>query len=77
MLIQNPVNVFQWVFCIKIWWAYVGTPSDFATLLRHSTTKSLPTPGLGNYEYRPFLNFNAFCVVYSVNCDTTVTVKSK
>ena len=44
MLIQYPVNVFQWVFCIKIWWAQVGTLSDFATLLKHNTTKRLPTP---------------------------------
>jgi hypothetical protein len=32
----------------KIWWAEVGTLSDFATLVRHSTTESLPNPGLYN-----------------------------
>jgi hypothetical protein len=26
------------VVVYKIWWAYVGTVSDFATLLRHNTT---------------------------------------
>jgi hypothetical protein len=34
------------VVVYKIWWALVGTLSDFATLLRHSTTKRLLTPGL-------------------------------
>jgi hypothetical protein len=28
----------------KIWWALVGTLSGLATLLRHNTTKRLPTP---------------------------------
>lgn len=46
MLIQNEVDVFQRVFYIKIWWAYFGTLSNFATLFRHDTTKRLPTPGL-------------------------------
>ena len=46
MLIPNQVNVFQWVFYIKIWWAQVGTLSGFVTLLGHNTTKRLPTPGL-------------------------------
>ena len=46
MLIPNEVNVFQWVIYIKKWRAYVSTPSDFATLLRHNTTKRLPTPAL-------------------------------
>ena len=46
MLTQNQVSVFQWMFYIKTWWAYVGTLSDFATLLRHDTTKRLPTPVL-------------------------------
>ena len=44
MLIQDQINVFQWLLYINIWWAYVGTMSDFGTLFRHSTTKSLPTP---------------------------------
>jgi hypothetical protein len=34
------------VVVYKIWWALVGTVSDFATLLRHSTAKRLLTPGL-------------------------------
>jgi hypothetical protein len=34
------------VVVYKIWWAYVGKLSDFATLLRHNTTERLPTPGL-------------------------------
>jgi hypothetical protein len=29
----------------------VGTLSDSATLLRHNTTKRLPTPGLEHYHY--------------------------
>jgi hypothetical protein len=29
----------------------VGTLSDSATLLRHNTTKSLPTPGIGLYVF--------------------------
>jgi hypothetical protein len=42
MLIQDQVHVFQWLY-IKIWWALVGTLSDFGTLFRHNTTKRLPT----------------------------------
>jgi hypothetical protein len=34
------------VVVYKIWWAKFGTLSDFATLLRHNTTKRLPTPDL-------------------------------
>jgi hypothetical protein len=45
MLIQDQVTLFQWLLYIKH-----GGPRlarcDFATLLRHNTTKSLPTPGL-------------------------------
>jgi hypothetical protein len=37
------------VVVYKIWWAHVGMQSDFATLLRHNTTKRLPTPDV---EYR-------------------------
>ena len=33
-LIQDQVNMFQWLLYIKIWWVWwVGTLSDFATLL--------------------------------------------
>ena len=46
MLIQYQVNVFQWLLYIKMWWAFVGTLSDFGTLFRHNTAKRLPTPGL-------------------------------
>jgi hypothetical protein len=31
------------VVAYKIWWTYIGTLSDFATLLWHNTTKRLPT----------------------------------
>jgi hypothetical protein len=34
------------VVVYKIWWASVGMLSDFATLLRHNTTKRLPNPAL-------------------------------
>jgi hypothetical protein len=40
------------IYCVsmvvvyKMWWAYVGKLSDFATLLRHNTAKRLPTRGL-------------------------------
>jgi hypothetical protein len=37
------------VVIYKIWWAYVGTLSDFATLLPHNTTERLPTPGLDGF----------------------------
>jgi hypothetical protein len=45
MLIQDHFTVFSMVV-YKIWWTYVGTLSDFATLLRHSTTERLQTPVL-------------------------------
>jgi hypothetical protein len=32
----------------KMWWGWVGTLSDFATLLGHSTAKRLPTPDLAH-----------------------------
>jgi hypothetical protein len=45
MLIQDQVTVFQWLLYIKY-----GGPRlarrDFAILLRHSSAKRLPTPGL-------------------------------
>jgi hypothetical protein len=34
------------VVVYKIWWAEFGTLSDFETLLRHNTTKRLPTPDI-------------------------------
>ena len=48
MLMQDQVDVFQWLLYIKIWWAYVGTLSDFATLFRHNNTKRWPTSGVWN-----------------------------
>jgi len=35
---------------------WVGTPSDLATLLRHNTTKRLPTPAVGHniYSYEQY-----------------------
>ena len=47
MLIQDQVNVFQWLLYIKILWALVGTLSDFETLFRHNTTKRCPIHNLG------------------------------
>ena len=46
MLIQDQVNVFQLLSYIQMWWAYIGTLSDFGTLFRHNTTTRLPTPGI-------------------------------
>jgi hypothetical protein len=40
MLIEDQVGVSA-VFVYKIWWALVGTVSDFAKLLQHKTTKTL------------------------------------
>jgi hypothetical protein len=37
---------------INIWWTYVGTLSDSATLLRHNTTKRLPIPVLDRSLYK-------------------------
>jgi hypothetical protein len=48
MLIQDQVDVFQWLSYIKIWWAYVGTLSNFGTLFRHNITKRLATPALND-----------------------------
>jgi hypothetical protein len=38
------------VVAYKIWWAKVGTLSNFATLLRHGTANRLPTPGLKSHK---------------------------
>jgi hypothetical protein len=39
------------VVVYRIWWAQVGTLSDFATLLHHNAAKRLLTPGLENVLY--------------------------
>jgi hypothetical protein len=50
MLIQNQVTVFQSLL--------VGTLNDFATLRRHNTTKSLPTPVLNASSTTTIKRFN-------------------
>jgi hypothetical protein len=52
MLTQGQVNVFQWLLYITIWWACVGTLSDFGTLFQHNNTKRWPTPALNYKIYR-------------------------
>jgi hypothetical protein len=56
MLIQDQINLFQYLLYINIWWAWVGTMSDSATLHRHNTTKRLPTPVLGYDCINSFVN---------------------
>jgi len=47
ILSKNGYNVFQWLLYIKYGGlGWVGTLSDFATLLRHNNTKRLPTAGV-------------------------------
>ena len=73
MLIQDQVNVFQWLLYIKIWWALVGTLSDFGTLFWHNTTKRCQTMKCRLI----FLSTTATRTVTTTAHTTTITSSNK
>ena len=49
-----------------MWWAYVGTLSDFGTLFWHNTTTRLPTPALYAGIFRSDFYINIFYSLFKI-----------